>query len=265
MPVRRPSRERWRQAAVGFAYGMAIAMCGALLGIYNLFRLDILLLHTALAGGLIGLTRARKCLPFLAGTLILLTLLIAHTPLVIPLVSHWNRSDSLPAGVVFPAVVALSTHVQKAQTLDAEGQERMLRAYKLLRTGRAQSLVVTESTLDYGSQAPLVRAEMQTLALDYPLDAVGPVSNTHDEALAVARLAKQRGWKRVLLVTTSWHMRRAAAVFERADVSVICVPSVEGGYDVNVLDGPGDRLAAFRDWLHEVVGYQMYRRRGWIR
>jgi uncharacterized SAM-binding protein YcdF (DUF218 family) len=263
--ARRPPREQWRQAAVGFAYGMSISMCGTLLGVYNLFRLDSLLLHTALLAALIGMTRARKCLPILAGALILLTLLIAHTPLMPALFARWERSDALPAGVVFPAVVVLSSHVQKAQTLDSQAQERMLRAYELLRTGQAQGVVVTEATLDYGSQAPIARAQMHTLGLDYPFDTVGPVSNTHDEALAVARLAKQRGWKRVLLVTTGWHMRRSAAVFEGAGLSVVCAPSVEGNYDINALDGPWDRLSAFRDWLHEIVGYQMYRWRGWIR
>ena len=244
---------------------MVIALCGMLLGVYNLFRLDPLLLPTALLAALVGLTRARKSLPIVAGGLILLTLLIADTPLMLLLMARWQRVDALPPGAVFPAVVVLSSHVQKAQTLDAQAQERTLRAYELLRTGQAERIVVTEAALDYGSQAPIVRAQMRTLDLNYPLDTVGPVQDTHDEALAAARLAKQRGWKRVLLVTTGWHMRRSAAVFESAGLSVTCAPSVEGNYDINVLESPWDRLAAFRDWLHEVVGYQMYRKRGWIR
>ena len=263
--ARRPTREQGRQAAIGFGYGLVIALCGMLLGIYNLVRLDASLLPTALIGAFIGLTRARKSLPIVTGGLVLLTLLIAHTPLMLSLMARWQRSDALPPGAVFPAVVVLSSHVQKAQTLDAQAQARTLRAYELLRTGQAERIIVTEAALDYGSQAPLVRAQMHTLDLNYPLDTVGPVLNTHDEALAVATLAKQRGWKRVLLVTTGWHMRRSAAVFEGAGMAVTCVPSAEGNYDVNVLEGPWDRLAAFRDWLHEVIGYQMYRWRGWIR
>jgi uncharacterized SAM-binding protein YcdF (DUF218 family) len=88
--------------------------------------------------------------------------------------------------------------------------------------------------------------------------------NTHDEALAVAKLVHQRGWDRIILVTDSWHMRRAAAVFQKAGVKVICSPCQERLYDLEKLEDPQDRLEAFRDWLHEEVGFEWYRLRGWI-
>jgi uncharacterized SAM-binding protein YcdF (DUF218 family) len=104
---------------------------------------------------------------------------------------------------------------------------------------------------------------MQALGLDYPVDEVGPVFNTHDEAVAVAALARQRGWHRVILVTHLWHMRRAAAVFEKAGLPVLCAPCDEAQYDLKALNTSDARLHAFRDWLHEIVGIAVYRLRGW--
>ena len=74
------------------------------------------------------------------------------------------------------------------------------------------------------------------------MEEVGPVSNTHDEAVAVAMLARQRGWGQIILVTHPWHMRRAAAAFEKAGVRVICSPCPERSYDLQIMDGPADRL-----------------------
>jgi uncharacterized SAM-binding protein YcdF (DUF218 family) len=68
----------------------------------------------------------------------------------------------------------------------------------------------------------------------------------------------------VILVTQPWHMRRAAGVFEKAGLKVICTPCVEGHYDLTNLDSPSPRLLAFRDWAHEAIGYQVYRLRGWL-
>jgi uncharacterized SAM-binding protein YcdF (DUF218 family) len=100
--------------------------------------------------------------------------------------------------------------------------------------------------------------------LDYPIENAGEVADTHDEAMAVARLAHERQWDTVILVTSPWHMRRASAVFEKAGVRVLCSPSVEGKYDMDMLNRPHGRLRAFSDWLHEAIGYEVYRWRGWI-
>ena len=56
--------------------------------------------------------------------------------------------------------------------------------------------------------------------LGVPPDAVvrlpGVSRNTREEAQAAAALARARGWKKVGLLTSAWHMRRAHALFEGA-------------------------------------------------
>jgi uncharacterized SAM-binding protein YcdF (DUF218 family) len=93
---------------------------------------------------------------------------------------------------------------------------------------------------------------------------VGPVADTHDEALAVARLAREKKWDRIILVTHPWHMKRAVGVFQKAGVKVLPSSCDEGQYAWRNPDGIGDKLRAYLNWAHEIVGYYIYRRRGRI-
>jgi uncharacterized SAM-binding protein YcdF (DUF218 family) len=50
------------------------------------------------------------------------------------------------------------------------------------------------------------------------------IENTRDEAVAVAELMKERGWKRIILVTSAWHMPRAAHLFRKAGIEFVAFP-----------------------------------------
>lgn len=215
----------------------------------------------AVCGGLISIAQLRKLLWLLNAAALTGMATIAYTPLMPHLMRGLQRSD--PPGRA-PAVVVLSNILFQDGTLSAEFQDRVLHGLEILQQGEAETLVLTQAADSAQRSDVLVRAEMHSLRMEFPIDEVGPVSNTHDEAVAVAALAKRRGWDHLILVTQPWHMRRAAATFEKAGVKVICSPSPERSYDLQLLNGPGDRLRAFGNWLHETIGYQVYRWRGWI-
>jgi uncharacterized SAM-binding protein YcdF (DUF218 family) len=231
------------------------------LGLTGLLHFEYSLLLFGILGAVVAFTPARKWLLVACASLLLVLSALAYTPVVSVLIRQVIRSDALRPS---PAIVVLSSTIQTDKSLSASAQERVMQGYLLLRRGYARELVLTDAVAPFGTQAPTVRQQMKGLGLSYPVDQVGPVRDTHDEAIAVARLARARGWRQVILVTHPWHMRRAAAVFETAGVSVLCSPCVEGRYDLGKLDTPPGRLYAFRDWLHETVGYWVYRWRGWI-
>lgn len=99
---------------------------------------------------------------------------------------------------------------------------------------------------------------------------LGLCSDTHDEAVKSAALAKERGWRTVLLVTSASHMRRSFATFEKAGLEVIAVPcGYESSFhrvgDMRWLHLPhAGAFAAFASWFHEIVGMAAYRWRGWM-
>ena len=253
-----------RRIAEGVILGALAGLCASELGLSSLIHARLLqdaVLLPALAGALLALSPARALVRWIAGFLLACVLLVSWTPIADGLVHSLIRSDPLQPA---PAVVVLSTRLYKDGTLDAGGQERVLQCCRLLRRGYSSRLVLTRSIPDIGDESPAIIAQMRELGFNYPTDVVGPVSNTHDEAVAVARLARERGWKRIILVTHPWHMARARGVFLKAGVDVICSPCDEGSYDLSDLTGPGGRLRAFRDWLHESIGIGMYRLRGWL-
>jgi uncharacterized SAM-binding protein YcdF (DUF218 family) len=81
--------------------------------------------------------------------------------------------------------------------------------------------------------------------------------------MLVRRLARDRHWKRILLVTSPTHSRRALLTFRRAGLDAVSVPCRETRYYLEDPRLPGDRLRAFSDALYEIIGLQVYRLRGW--
>jgi uncharacterized SAM-binding protein YcdF (DUF218 family) len=154
--------------------------------------------------------------------------------------------------------------------------DRPMMALDLLRLGKAPALVIGGSgaMLDDRSyiEADLLKdfIEERGLAKGTEVISLGKCDNTHDEAVKVRALSDQRMWKRVLLVTSANHMRRAVAVFHTVGVNVVPVPcnflttvsTAEPPPGVGVPRSDGFNKIAI--WLHEQVGWIIYRRLGWI-
>jgi uncharacterized SAM-binding protein YcdF (DUF218 family) len=92
----------------------------------------------------------------------------------------------------------------------------------------------------------------------------GPILNTHEEAMALAKFCRERGIRRVLAVTSPTHSRRASAALEKQGLVAISAPSRETNFDLEALRRPADRRRAFGPIAHELLGLAVYRRRGWI-
>lgn len=121
------------------------------------------------------------------------------------------------------------------------------------------------------SEADAVRDYLQDHApFKIQWHSLGLCSDTHDEALKVAALMKQRDLKRLLLVTSASHMPRAMAVFRKTDVQVIPVPcnylsSLNHLGDPHWLHLPSHHgFGIFSVWMHEIIGYYVYLWRRWI-
>jgi uncharacterized SAM-binding protein YcdF (DUF218 family) len=111
-----------------------------------------------------------------------------------------------------------------------ESSERYDGGVALLRAGRAKVLVFTGARMPWEKRTtPLEGDDLRAIAISQGVPAerilVTPeISNTREEARAVAEMAKTRGWKKVIVVTTAWHMPRAARLFRQAGVDFIPFP-----------------------------------------
>jgi uncharacterized SAM-binding protein YcdF (DUF218 family) len=220
-----------------------------------------LLLVVTVAWALLWLTPLRRLVA--AGTLLLaaLWLVVCFTPLTSRLAEGLVRRDAVENA---DAVFVFASRIQEDGDPTTDAMSRLIKGVELMAEGRAPWLVVSELPPPAGPYAPLARAWLKSFAGRGEVLQIGQIYNTHDEAVALAQLGRERGIYRVLAVTSPTHTRRAAAALEKQGLVAIAVPAVETNFDLETLRLPGDRRRAFSAIAHERLGLVVYRRRGWI-
>lgn len=260
-PPPKPSNRN--QLLVGFVVGFLswFAAMQFLSGVIQHIGDDFTYILAGVLSAWLAVSRFRKLLWVGSGLLVLGFLVFGYTPTVAWMTRGWVRSDALQNA---PAAVVLAADGSDEVEITEKGEGRLLHGYDVVRQGYAPLLVVSRGASDV-SWIPAVRRQTETLALNIPIIETKRVRNTYDEAVAVAEIAKSRGWREVILITHPVHMRRAAAVFEHTGLSVIASPCKEWRYNLDALNNMPTRLTALREWLHEAIGCWVYRWRGWIK
>jgi uncharacterized SAM-binding protein YcdF (DUF218 family) len=216
---------------------------------------------SAFVGAILWPSVLRHLVGSITAALALLWLVVAFTPLAAWLASDLARYDALvPADAIFVA----ASGIQQSGNFTPASMSRIVHGLELLSQGKAPALVVSDLQAPYPSYAEPVGALMNHLRIDREVLIVGPVANTRDEAVALGQLYRKRGWKRVIVVTSPYHSRRACSTVAHEGVDVVCSPSVETGFDVAHLDRSEERRHAFSSAIHEQIGLWVYRRRGWL-
>ena len=184
--------------------------------------------------GLLG--RRRRWGPWL-GWLGLAVLWLASMPLVSRQLV-WNLEEQASHLTPSPlpkadAVLVLGGGIRPAlaprrDVEVSEAGDRLLTGIALLRRGQAPFLLVSVGRIDFtsGDPSPPEAQSSARLAreLGMPpqrilmLQGPGPDGprNTAEEAIALGRLARGRGWHSLLLVTSATHLPRALATFRRS-------------------------------------------------
>jgi uncharacterized SAM-binding protein YcdF (DUF218 family) len=260
-----PPTSRARRAAQGIPIALAAALLANDLRLADAlsYRGERALLVPAVvvvAAILCGLGLRRVVLGLLAAVAAL-WLAVAFTPLDRALVDGLPRIDPLrPADAIY----VLASDVQPDGDLTTESMARLVHGLELVGAGLAPRLLLGELAPPHGRYADAARRLLDAYHLQTEVIGLGPVTTTREEGLRVAELFRERGWHRVLLVTSSVHSRRAAGVFEAEGLEVVSAPTREAKYDLEELASSDERLRAFPAILHERLGIWIYRRRGWV-
>jgi uncharacterized SAM-binding protein YcdF (DUF218 family) len=163
----------------------------------------------------------------------------------------------------------------------AEGGDRLLTGLRLLRQGQAPLLVTSGARLSFSANDPALPEALSARALALGAQPgqilVNPDSRTTaEEAGHIGAMGRQRGWRRILLVTSGFHMPRSLAAFQaRSGLEVIPV-SCDFQLPVRELAGQTtlgslaldlipdtSALAMSTMALKEHLGLAVYRLRGW--
>jgi uncharacterized SAM-binding protein YcdF (DUF218 family) len=215
----------------------------------------------AVLGAAVSMTPVRRVALAVPIALAALCLVVSYTPLAASLTPLVERVDPDESG---DAVFVFSSKIEPDGQPNASAMSRMFHGLELVARGRAPVFVVSEVTPGRGAEG-LAQAWVDEFNLRAEVIDLGPVSNTHDEAVLLGKLARERGWKRIVAVTSPTHSRRACATLENEGLVAIASPARETMFELPRLEGADDRLRAFGQVVHELVGSWTYRRRGWIR
>lgn len=105
----------------------------------------------------------------------------------------------------------------------AESVERFEAGVQIVRRDKARLLLFTGDTR--GSEGTALQREAIERGVPRERTAViGAVDNTAGEAAQLKRYAAQHGLKRIVLVTSAWHLPRAMRQFRRAGVELVPFP-----------------------------------------
>ncbi len=176
--------------------------------------------------------------------------------------------------VVLGGVADLAAMRESGQIELTEAVDRISQAAILLRTGKAKVALLSGGIVFPRPGDPPSESEVlatwfgeQGIAPDR-LVVEGKSRNTRENATESAAIIAAHGWKRVLLVTSAWHVPRALGCFRAAGLSPDVLPvdhrsGSAGGFGSWIPRAAS--LSASTDALRELAGGLVYRVMGYSR
>lgn len=180
-----------------------------------------------------------------------------------------SRTPEVDAIVLLGGAIRGDTHMGTLGDLNQQA-DRLVLAVALYKAGKASRILVT------GGGEPGARTEAEIMTDLLQVMGVPPRAilqerksrNTYRNALYSAVMLNEVGARRILLVTSAFHMRRAEALFAAQGLEVITAPT---DFQRLIASGavPGWLPSVSALWrtthaLHEHLGYWVYRYRGWL-
>jgi len=105
-----------------------------------------------------------------------------------------------------------------------EASERLEAGVLLWKAGKAERLWILNDGGDAKSRRLVGELHIRGVLMHPSIRIEGPARNTMDEARIIAAAAKKENLASIILVTTGWHMPRAARLFRRTGLEIVAFP-----------------------------------------
>lgn len=258
----------WFVRAAGATLALGTMEMALTLGLAEATGISAVVFRPAalLIGAVVAPGRMARWLWFASAAVSLLLLLVLFTPLVERPVRSLVRADA--PGPPADAIVVYSASMTTGGQIGEGALARLVSALDDAQRLAIMHLVVSAQSREVRGREVSTSADQQRIASllgrTITVHVVSNVSNTHDESLAFAALARTNNWSHLHAVTDPLHARRACASLEAAGVNVTCAPSTPRWGSLSNLSTPGARIVATRAALHEISGIIWYELRGWM-
>lgn len=174
----------------------------------------------------------------------------------VPAVETVSEADAI---VLLGGAMGIETNLSSYAEMWTSA-DRVWQAARLYKAGKAPKVIATSGKV-METTFPLLR---EFGIPDAAVINVDDARNTEEEAKSISKM----GIKRILLVTSAWHMKRARLMFKKyaPDVEVICAPA---DFENSMIAEHGISLipdcniftlnsVAFHEWVG-IVGYKLFR------
>ena len=162
------------------------------------------------------------------------------------------------------AIVVFAGGVGESGKAGGGAQERLSQAIDLYKSGYAPAVVLSSGYVYSFHEAESMRA----LAIDKGVPASAIVleeraTNTLENVTFVDRILRDRGWRRILLVSSPYHMRRALLVWHKQapDVMVVPTPAEHSQFYAHARGATLEQVLGIAQEYLAILGYW---RRGWL-
>ena len=185
-------------------------------------------------------------------------LLTFYTPLAWWLAEPLRRSSPPQSA---DAIVVFAGGVGESGRAGTGVQERVAKAVDLYRAGYAKTIVFSSGYVFTLREAEVMRDI--AVGNGVPADAIvleESAANTYENVRNTSQIARAKGWSRLLLVSSPYHMRRAMRTWHKVapDLSVTPVPAASQFY----FHENGANLDQIRGLFHEYAALLVYTLRG---
>jgi uncharacterized SAM-binding protein YcdF (DUF218 family) len=189
------------------------------------------------------------------------------TPILEP-ITVWLDVGEQPRRSDVIVILGSNLHCESGD-LSSAAISRLERGLELWRQGYSETITLTDGAPELDPGCPSFEAaQRRMIGRLYPdggpkIVVLEKMQTTRTEAEAVAREAKTRAWKSILVVTSATHTRRARATFRDVGLKAIAVSSQEPKFDSG-MRYPSDRLLSLMQISREIAGLFKYRAQGWM-
>ncbi len=206
-------------------------------------------------------TSARRRTVQALGAVVAIYLLLFYTPLLWWIASPL-RVSAPPTSV--DAIVVFAGGVGESGKAGGGFQERVSQAVALYKGGHAPRVIFSSGFVFTLREAEVMKA----VAVDngIPAEAIlleEHAANTFENVAFTNRILSEHGWRRILLVSSPYHMRRALLTWRHAapDVAVTPTPVPQSEFYASSWGASFDQI---RGIVHEYAAIVAYWLKGWI-
>lgn len=149
-----------------------------------------------------------------------------------------------------PQVDALSK-ADAIVVLGGDKDGRIDYGFELARQGYADTVVVSN---DYGENDPMIQRACASGTATITVECFIPHPwTTRGEAMHIAKLARERGWHHVIVVSWNYHMARARYIFEKCFDGELTMRPVPRTYDFNVFGWAHTYAYQYAAWVKAAI------------